>query len=111
MAITISARDLAVALRAVADMSELAEPMLTEMTRLLGSATAMVESYAELAPSAVQNEAVVRLAGWLWDSPPSRSFGNPMDSSGARAILAPYRTRRVFRLDAETPATPAESVN
>ena len=108
MAIDITANQLAVALRATADhTAELEEPLKSEIKRLLDSASALVESYAPLAKTAVQNEAVVRLAGWLWDTPPSRSFGNPMDSSGARAILAPYRTRRVYHLDFEA----AESVN
>ena len=38
---------------------------LSRATRVLGVATAMVEDYAPLAPAAVQNEAAIRLGGYL----------------------------------------------
>lgn len=37
--------------------------------RLLAVATALVEDYAGTAPTAVQNEAVIRLCGWLLQAP------------------------------------------
>ena len=40
-----------------------------EITGILATVTAMVEAWAEDAPDAVQNEAVIRLAGWLIDRP------------------------------------------
>ena len=75
--------------------------------RLLPVVTEMIERYAPAAPEAVQNEAAIRVSGWLADSPASglyeaevgeRSFRlarptltGALRSSGAMALLRPYK--------------------
>ena len=64
---------------------------------ILEAAIPMVEDYAPHAPSAIQNAAVVRLVGYMHDSPLApeyRSHSNPMAFSGAASLLSPYRVRR-----------------
>ena len=112
MAVTLTAIQLAQSLRLIAG-DTLPEPLDSIIQRLLAACTALVESYAEAAPDAVKNEAVVRLAGYLYEAAPGRSYANGMDLSGARSLLAPYRTRRAAALpDASdqfaTPVTPSQ---
>ena len=67
------------------------------LARIDAVARVMVETAAPSAPEAIQNEAHARLSGWLFDSDPSgASPGGPsaLRSSGAAAILAPYKVRR-----------------
>ena len=99
MAVSLTALQLATALRAVDGADPLEEPLLSEMTRLLASSSALVESYAVSAPQPVQDEATIRAAGWLWDSVPGRSYANALDHSGARSLLSPYRVRRAMPLE------------
>ena len=95
MAVDIPALDLAVALRASDGSEPLTAPLDGIMDRLLAATTSLVETYAVDAPVAVQNEAVVRCAAWLYDSVPGRQAANALDLSGARSLLGPYRARRV----------------
>ena len=104
MAVDLDALTLATELRAADGAEPLAEPMAGIMDRLLAATAAMVEGYAENAPVAVQNEAAIRVAGYLYDSVPGRGFSDPLGYSGARAILAPWRRRRVYVLDDVDPA-------
>lgn len=77
--------------------------------RLLGVGIATVERYAPLAPEVVQNEAVVRVVGWLVDSPASNIMAanvgevrhdfavgqlSALRHSGAMALLGPWKVRR-----------------
>ena len=97
MAVTVTAQQLAYRLRLIADTAEvLEEPQLSVVTDLLGAASALVLAYAATAPDAVHNEAVTRLAGFLYDSPLGASgrFQNALHQSGATAILAPFRIQR-----------------
>ena len=92
MAITITSAQLAAALR-VGDSAE----ETAEITRLLGYATAAVTKHAVNAPEEIANEAVVRLAGYLFDSPTAArgaTFANALTNSGAAAALLPYRVHR-----------------
>jgi len=106
MAVTVA--QLRTALRIGATDQETAE-----LTRLLTYATRAVADYAPDAPTAVEDEAVVRLVGFLYDAPtvPGRP-ASAIRQSGAAAILAPYRTRRAGSTSgaesaaAGTPATP-----
>lgn len=96
MAVTITGPQLAGALR-LGDGDTLPDdPIGAEVTRLLAAATAAVEAYAENAPDAVQNEAVVLVCGHWFDSPRGTraGIGNAMMRSGAEALLAPYRPIR-----------------
>ena len=99
MAVTVTATALAQALgvnQALAD-------------RLLPVVTALVQQYAPVAPSAVQDEAAVRCAGWLAEQPAasirSESTGDvstaynttstsPLRASGAMGLLTFWKVRR-----------------
>ena len=91
---------------------ELAEALTTDQAlavRLHGVAVALVERYAPKAPEAVQNEAVIRAAGWLHEQPPAgvriETIGDEafeyapamvgaLRHSGAMALLSPWKVRR-----------------
>ena len=63
----------------------------------LAYATHEVERYAPLAPEIVANEAVSRLAGYIYDQPTISGgvgFANALRNSGAARILLPYRVHR-----------------
>ena len=77
--------------------------------RLHPVAVALVEKYAPAAPSAVQDEAVVRTAGWLSEQPAAairtESVGDistsyntaslsALRASGGMALLSPFKARR-----------------
>ena len=110
MAVTITAIQLAAALRIGDGEAALVEPQLSVITRVLASATALVEKYAPGAPEAIQNEACIRLAAYLYDAPPgaSQQFQNALANSGAQSLLARFRIIRATRLegDGDTEGTP-----
>ena len=76
-------------------------------TRLLTVCTEVVERYAPDAPEAIQNEACIRVAAWLWQSSASGvvevkrgerafmhyrpSLTGALRSSGAMSLLRPYK--------------------
>ena len=79
--------------------------------RLLAVATERVNRYAPLTPSVIKNEAVIRFSGYLGGSdfggvsgetvgPQTISYTSPTHnasafrSSGAEALLSPYKVRR-----------------
>ena len=111
MAVTITAIQLAAALRLGDGETALVEPQLSQINRVLASATALVEDYAPNAPEGIQNEAAIRLAAYLYDAPPgaSQRFVNAMANSGAQALLARFRVIRATKLDGDgdTEAMPA----
>ena len=93
MAVTTTVAELAAALRLGDSAEETAEA-----TRLLGYATEAVTKHLGTAfattPDAVANEAVIRLAGYLFDQPfaaRSSGFANALRNSGAARMLLPYR--------------------
>ena len=92
MAVTISVEELLANLRLGSSPEETAQA-----ARLLSYATVAVEKHAPNAPSVVQNEAVTRLAGYLFDQPYAvggSTFANALRNSGAAAIMLPYRIHR-----------------
>ena len=92
MAVTITEAEVAAAVR-VGDSTEEAD----EITRLVAYATIAVQKFAPDAPDAVHNEAVIRIAGYLYDSPTSwraAAFANVLSNSGAAAMLLPWRVHR-----------------
>lgn len=92
MAVTITAAELAAAIRLGDSAQETAE-----VTRLLATATAIVTKHAPDAPDAIQNEAVIRIAGYLYDAPGAASgagYADAMRNSGAGSLLLPYRVHR-----------------
>ena len=97
MAVTITVSALRDALR----IGETAEET-AEVTRLLAYATEAVERYAPDAPDVVQNEAVIRLAGYIYDSPNTSArtgYANALSNSGAADMLFPYRVHRAGKCE------------
>ena len=89
MAVTISIDDLIADLR-LADTP--AQQALAQ--RRLDYSTVAVTKYAPAAPDTVHNEAVSRLAAYLFDQPTvagGAAFANALRNSGASNILLPYR--------------------
>ena len=106
MAVTITALELAAALRIGDGTTALIEPQASILNRLLGAATAMIGEYVpDLDNPDVENEAVVRVAGYLYDSSPvgNRRFADVLALSGAQGILAPFRVQRALALDGTEP--------
>ena len=88
-AVTLTADQLAGALRLGDSTEELAE-----VTRLLAYST---EAVTKQAPEATANEAVVRLAAYLFDQPNAGRgvmYADALRNSGAGSILLPYRVHR-----------------
>ena len=98
MAVTFSVVDLAAALRLGDSTEETAE-----VTRLLAYSTEAITQHAPNAPDVVQNEAVRRLAGFLFDQPEAgrgMAYSNALRSSGAMRMLFAYRAHRLGIADA-----------
>jgi hypothetical protein len=82
------------------------------LTRVLATADALVENYARAAPPAIKREAVTRCAAYLYriqpGAPRQLSTGavqqslwiprgsSPLRSSGATALLTPWKRRRAL---------------
>jgi len=103
MAVTLTTQQLAYRMRLTADTeTALEEPQLSVVKGVLAAATELVVRYAPGAPDDIHNEAATRLAGFLYDTPPgSRQWQNPMQQSGATAILSVWRVQRATALDAD----------
>ena len=89
MAVTITSAELAARIRLGTSASELAE-----VDQILAYATEVVTNTAPNAPDVVHNEAVYRLAGYIYDRPFASAdtrFSNGVRNSGAAAALLPYR--------------------
>ena len=98
MAVSITPVRLAARIRLGDGETDLVEPTASIVDDLLATGTAMVEKYAPDAPDAVQNTAVVRIAGYLYDSPHAaqgRAFAHVLENSGAAGLLAQWRRRGV----------------
>ena len=68
-----------------------------EATRLLAPATVLVEKRAPKAPDAIQNEAVIRLAGYWYDQPVAgkgSGYAHAFRNSGAGSVLASWVVHR-----------------
>ena len=78
---------------------------VAEITRILGAAKAMVRKYAGAGasvPTAICDEAVIRLASYLYDQPTASrgmAFSNAGRNSGAWSIVAPYRVQRAGAIE------------
>lgn len=102
MAVTLNAQRLACRMRLIAEMTDtMPNEQRGEVQAVLDSATALVLRYAPDAPDAIHNEAATRLASFLYDSPASNStrFQNPMQQSGATALLSGWRVQRAKPLE------------
>ena len=102
MAVTLTIAELIAALRLTDSPEETAET-----TRLLAYASVSVVQHAPNAPDVAHNEAVRRLAGYLYDQPEAGrgdGYANAIRNSGAARILLPYRAHRAGYADAEAAA-------
>ena len=97
MAVTLTADQLASAIRITLPLNT---TLAARVESLLGAATAMVQEYAGEAPSAVQNEAVIRVCGYMHDNDPARNrrFSDVLALSGAASILAMFRVQRAIAI-------------
>ena len=79
------------------------------LTRLLGSASALVGVYASPGtPVAVVEQSTILVASYLWDQPAAArgaGFATAWISSGASSIVEPWRIRRAGVLSGEVPDT------
>ena len=92
MAVTITRAQLAARIRLGRTQTE-----LDETDELLAYATEAVTHFAPDAPDVVQNDAVYRLAGYIYDRPFASAdtrFSNALRNSGAASALLPYREHR-----------------
>lgn len=89
MAVSLSIAELSAAIR-VGNT----DPEKAEVTRLLGYAQAEINRFATQAiPQGIENEAAVRIIGYLYDAP-TTAYANVLTNSGAAAMLLPYRVHR-----------------
>ena len=99
MAITISDVALAAALRLGDGVTPLTEPTLGIVARLKAVATQIIlEDAPDVPDDELHNEAVVRIAGRLFDMPQAGRGGNyayVYKHSGARDLLSQWRRIRV----------------
>ena len=103
MAVTILRAQLAARLRLGRTPTE-----LEETDELLAYATEAVVRLAPDAPNVVHNEAVYRLAGYIYDRPfasVDTRFSNAMRNSGAASALLPYRQHRLGLSGEDTAAS------
>ena len=97
MAVTLTVTELLAALRLGDSAEETAE-----VTRLLAFATEAVTKHAPNAADTAMNEAVRRLAGYLFDQPEAArgdAYSNALRNSGAQRMLLPYRLHRAGYAD------------
>ena len=95
MAVTLTVGDVAVAIRAATDASNVPAPVAAVLGFLVPAGSAIVLDYAPDAPDAIHNAALIRLAGWLYDADPTDSrISNALEVSGASAMLSRWRVQR-----------------
>ena len=75
-----------------------------EISRLRGVAEAVVGRYlwGAACPDAIEDEAVIRVAAYLYDQPTAsrtNSFANALRNSGAVSMLAPFRIQRAGSIE------------
>lgn len=100
MAITITAAQVALAIRAATDPEEIPEAVSTVLSFLVPAASSIVLAWAPSAPDAVHDAALIRLTGWLYDADPADGrSGQAMQLSGAASLLAPFRVHRAGIID------------
>ena len=74
-------------------------PILSQLHRW---ANGVVDSRAPSAPDVARDEAIIQLAGYLFDKPPasrSASYANAWEFSGSANILRPWTRRRGIVLE------------
>lgn len=95
MPVTITPETAAVAIRAATDADTIPPAVAGTIAVLFPAASAMIEEHAPSAPDAVQDAALVRLLGWMYDADPTDSrVSRAIAVSGAAGILAQWRVHR-----------------
>ena len=84
MAVTVA--QLAQAIRVGSTAQETAQ-----VERLQTVAEEIINNYADAIPLAIEDEAVIRIVGYLYDAP-TTAYANALTNSGAASLLLPYRT-------------------
>ena len=99
MAVSITPGEVAVAIRAASDKDAVPAPVAAVIAFIAAAAVELVNRYAPEAPEAVGNMAVVRVAGWMWDSEPGDArLGAALEQSGAASLLSQWRVHRAGML-------------
>lgn len=97
----LTAEKLATAMR-LDEGAESTEPLAGIVARLLEVGQEFVAKKAPEAPSGVRDEAVIRLAAYLYDQPHAgvrTNYATAWRSSGARDLVAPWRTRAAVAVE------------
>ena len=113
MAVTLTLEQLADHLRIERAAIASGDPRRTILVELLQVGEWLVEMYAPLAPNDVQNLAVARYAGYIYDSPPASAgapYATSFVNSGALHIISPWRSGRADLVPAVTPGAAAAAV-
>ena len=98
MAVTISVLEIGADRRIGDGVTPLTEPELGILTRLLATATEIVENYAgDDTPESVMNTGASLIVGYLYDAPVADGarYANALSNSGAQSILSRWANRRV----------------
>ena len=93
----VSITDLASAMRLGDGVAAPPEPVASILTRLMAVASATVEHRASDAPDDIKDEAVIRMASYLYDQPTAASgdrYAGAFRNSGAASLLGPWVQRR-----------------
>ena len=104
MVVTVS--DLAIALTLSTDGEDLDAAQTSILTRLLGVGEAHTALLIPVAPPAVQDEVIVRLAAYLYDQPVGRrdAYANAWVNSGAGSLASRWLTQALSGSTAAEPA-------
>lgn len=102
MAVTVA--QLAQAIRVGSTAQETAQ-----VERLQTVAEQIISNYANEVPEAIEDEAVIRIVGYLYDAP-TTAYANALTNSGAASLLLPYRTIRAGKVEGSETA-PSSSGN
>ena len=95
MPATLTVGQVAVAIRAATDPDMVPPAIAAILDCLVPAGKALVEGYAPGAPDAVLDAALIRVVGWLFDADPAETrTRNPMQVSGATAILSSWHIQR-----------------
>ena len=93
---------LAAAIRVGTDFDALEPALQGVLSRLNRMSRATVQSHTANAPEDVEDEAVIRLAGYLYDAPTVTRFGQAFRESGALALVDPWKVRGAAVVDTGT---------
>ena len=115
MPITIDVADVALAIRAITDKTNIPTQIETVLQQIVDAGSALVEHHAPQAPDDILNLALIRVCGYLYEADPTRAprgREDPLRTSGAAALLSAWRVHRaeVLNADNETDLTPS-SIN